>query len=200
MSRRLVLPILLLPILTACGAGAPGPQSTTAAASTAAAVTSAAATPFTASVHDVISQINLQLPLLVTDQGGVKLPTAVRPSGAFGGQIAPGTEVYLSTKGNAFSPVQAVTVRVTGSGGAVQTPTRLLSGIGVSLHALASEAIEAFRRDALPHLSAISTPRSTITVGKYYDLTVVVIDPSKLAFVYTPIGISPEPEAHLIGA
>ena len=127
----------------------------------------------------------------MTGESLSELPVAMREPRVFGGPVKPGVEIYLRSSGNAFSPVLAVVVRVTGASGSVQTPARLLSGVGVSLHALSPEAIDAFRTDALPRLSAVSGPRTTITVGAFYDLTVVVLDQSTISFVYTPVGIIP---------
>jgi hypothetical protein len=155
---------------------------------------------FTASVNDVISQINLQLPLLVTEGAATKLPTTVVRDGVFGGPVTRSVDIYLLSSANAFSPVRAVTVRVSGAAGSVQTPARLLGGVGVSLYSLSSEALDAFRKDALPRLSAITQTRTTITVGTFYDLTVVVLDQSKLGFVFTPIGVRPPSGVETIGA
>ncbi|MBE1463931.1 hypothetical protein [Kibdelosporangium phytohabitans] len=40
----------------------------------------------------------------------------------------------------------------------------------------------------------------TITVGKFYDLTVFVLDQANLAFVFTPIGVTPPPGTETMGA
>ncbi|MFD9703796.1 hypothetical protein [Lentzea sp. NPDC059081] len=58
------------------------------------------------------------------------LPTAVRPGGVFGGEVAAGIELYIRPQSNALTKVQAGTVHVTGSGGSFQTPARLLGGVG----------------------------------------------------------------------
>ncbi|WP_143261557.1 hypothetical protein [Allokutzneria sp. NRRL B-24872] len=149
-------------------------------------------------MNDVLAQINLQLPLIA--EGATKLPTSVVRDGVFGGAVTRSAEIYLlSSAGHAFSPLRAATVRVSGSGGTVQTPARLLSGIGVSLFALDVDAVDAFRRDALPRLSLIAETRTKITVGSYYDLTVTVLSPSSLAFVFTPVGVVPPPGAESLG-
>jgi hypothetical protein len=156
-------------------------------------------TPFAASVHDVITQLNLQLPILVDAEVSTKLPVAVLHDGVFGGPVTRSAEIYLQSSANAFSPLRAVTVRVTGASGSVQTPARLLSGVGVSLYALSAEVADAFRKDALPRLSTITQTRTTITVGTFYDLTVVVLSQSELAFIFTPIGVSPPPGVENLG-
>jgi hypothetical protein len=154
---------------------------------------------FTASVHDVITQINLQLPMTAGAEAVTKLPTTVVRDGVFGGPVTKTAEMYLTSSGNAFNPVRAVVVRVHGTAGSVQTPARLLSSVGSSLYALSADAVSAFGKDALPHLSAIATPRTTITVGRFYDLTVIVLDQTNLAFVFTPVGVSPSPGAETLG-
>lgn len=100
-------------------------------------------------------------------------------------------EVFVKPQTSAFTKVHAVTVHVTGSGGAFQTPARLLSGVGTSLHQLSPEAADRFRTDALPELSSITQTRTTMTIKGFYDLTVVVRDSSSLAFVFTPVGVTP---------
>jgi hypothetical protein len=160
---------------------------------------SKAIAPFTASVNDVISQVNLQLSMLVDGGAATKLPVTVLKNGVFGGPVTRSVDIYLLSSSNAFSPVRAITLRVRSAGGPVQTPTRLLSGIGASLYALSRDAVESFRNDALPRLSVITQSRTTITVGTFYDLTVVVFDQSKLAFVFTPVGVTPPSGAETIG-
>jgi hypothetical protein len=155
---------------------------------------------FTVSVHDVITQINLQLPMLVETEAVTKLPTTVVKDGIFGGSVTKSAEIYLTSFGNAFNPVRAAVVGVRGAAGSVQTPARLLSGVGSSLHALSADAFSAFGTDVMPRLSAITQTRTTITVGKFYDLTVVVLDQANLAFVFTPIGVSPPLGAETMGA
>jgi hypothetical protein len=138
---------------------------------------------------------------MAVETGAVtKLPTTVVKDGVFGGSVTKTAEIYLRSSGNAFNPVRAVVVRVSGTAGSVQTPARLLSGVGSSLYALSADAVSAFRTDALPRLSAIAQTRTTITVGRFYDLTVVVLDQANLAFVFTPIGVSPPPGAETMGA
>lgn len=82
----------------------------------------------------------------------------------------------------------------------MHTPTRLLGGVGSSLNGSSADAAAAFTADALPRLSNISQTRTTITVGSYYDLTVVVLDGLKLVFVFTPVGISPPAGAEVLGS
>lgn len=146
--------------------------------------------PFTISVNDVIAQINLQLPLL-EDEPSVPLPRTISADGTFGGPVTSDTTIRIVPEGNAFEPVTAVVVRTTGTAGSVQTPARLLSGIGASLHSLSPDAVAAFGRDVLPRLSALSQSRTTITVGSFYDLTIVVVDTSKLTYIFTPVGVAP---------
>jgi hypothetical protein len=170
------------------------PTSATAPATTSAMTTTKSSpgtdAAFTVSVHDVITQINLQLPMIVETGPATKLPATVVKDGVFGGPVTKTAEIYLTSSGNAFNPVRAVVVRVSGTAGSVQTPARLLSGVGSSLHALSADAVSAFRTDVLPRLSAITQTRTTITVGKFYDLTVVVLDQANLAFIFTPIGVA----------
>ncbi|USX54038.1 hypothetical protein [Lentzea sp. HUAS12] len=137
----------------------------------------------------MITALNVQLPLL--QEGGQPLPTTVQPGGVFGGRVASGIDIFVKPQTSAFSKVEAVTVHVTGSAGAISTPARLLSGVGTSLHQLSPEAAEAFRLDALPKLSTLTQTRTTINVAGFYDMTVVVRDQSTLAFVFTPIGVTP---------
>ncbi|MCS7484062.1 hypothetical protein ACFFQW_48765 [Umezawaea endophytica] len=156
--------------------------------------------PFTASANDVITQLNLQLPILMTGESPTNIPVVMREPGVFGGPVKPGVEIYLRSSGNAFSPLLATVVRVTGVNGTVQAPARLLSGVGVSHYALSPDVIDAFREDALPHLSAVSRTRTTLTVGTYYDLTIVVLETSSIAFIFTPVGVSPPPGVENLGA
>jgi hypothetical protein len=181
--------------------GVPSPISATTTTST---MTTSKSSPgmgaaFTASVHDVITQINLQLPMTAGAGAVTKLPTTVVKEGVFGGPVTKTADIYLTSSGNAFNPVRVVVVRVHGTAGSVQTPARLLSSVGSSLYALSADAVSAFGKDALPRLSTIATTRSTITVGTFYDLTVVVLDQTNLAFVFTPIGVSPSPGAETMG-
>ncbi|MFE2752691.1 hypothetical protein ACFXGA_11895 [Actinosynnema sp. NPDC059335] len=145
----------------------------------------------------MIDQINLQLPLLAT--GSSPLPTTIAKPGVFGGKVTPVTEIYLLPESSAFSKTRAVTAHVTGNNGTVQTPARLLSGIGASLNTLSSEALEAFQRDALPQLSMLTKTRTTITVGSFYDLTILVRGSTSLTFIYTPVGTTPPSEAETLG-
>jgi hypothetical protein len=87
--------------------------------------------------------------------------------------------------------VSAIVVRTTGTAGSVPTPARLLSGIGASLYALSADAITAFGQDVLPRLSSLNQSRTTITVSSFYDLTIVVVDSSKLTYIFTPVGVAP---------
>lgn len=194
MSQRSFLVACLMLGMTACGAG--DQQSATPSASSSPTTTNATATTtavsaasFTASANDVITALNVQLPLL--QEGGQPLPTTVQPGGVFGGRVASGIDIFVKPQTSAFSKVEAVTVHVTGSAGAISTPARLLSGVGTSLHQLSPEAAEAFRLDALPKLSTLTQTRTTINVAGFYDMTVVVRDQSTLAFVFTPIGVTP---------
>ncbi|MET0134814.1 MAG: hypothetical protein ABW215_14625 [Kibdelosporangium sp.] len=149
-------------------------------------------------MNDAIAQINVQLPLMVLDEPATPLPDT-SSSGVFGGRVTADAAVYLMDSGNAFTPVQAVTVHATGPSGSVSTPARLLSGVGAALHVLSSDAVTAFRTEALPRLSALSQTRTTIRVGTFYDLTVVVVDSSNLTFVFTPVGVNPPPGAESLG-
>ena len=72
--------------------------------------------------------------------------------------------------------------------------------LGVSLYALSPDVADAFRQYALPRLTSISQNRTTITVGTYYDLTIVIVDQSTLVFLYTPVGVSPPVGAENLGA
>ena len=73
----------------------------------------------------------------------------------------------------------------------MSTPARLLSGIGASLFAMSADAVAAFGEDVLPKLSVLDQTRTTITVGSFYDLTIVVVDSNTLTFVFTPVGVPP---------
>ncbi|MFC6091121.1 hypothetical protein [Saccharothrix lopnurensis] len=145
----------------------------------------------------MIDQINLQLPILADESS--PLPTTVVKQGIFGGKVTPVTEIYLLPESSAFSKTRAVTVYVKGRNGTVQTPARLLSGIGASLNTLSSEAVEAFHKDALPQLSMLTKVRTTITVGSFYDLTILVRSSTSLTFIYTPVGATPPSEAETLG-
>ncbi|WP_158846232.1 hypothetical protein [Saccharothrix deserti] len=145
----------------------------------------------------MITQINLQLPILTDDSS--PLPTTIVKEGVFGGRATSNTKIYLLPESSAFSKTRAVTAHVTGSGGSVQTPARLLSGIGASLNTLSSDAVEAFQKDALPRLSMLTQSRTTITVGSFYDLTILVRSSTSLTFIYTPIGTTPPSEAETLG-
>ena len=172
-------------------AGTPLPVDRTATSPTPATTTSSpGSTPFTASVNDVITQINLQLPILVENGTPTSLPVTIGPDGTFGGPVTPTTEIRLIPQGNAFEPVAAVTVRTRATAGTLLTPARLLSGIGAALYSLSSDAVAAFGDDVLPRLSALDQTRTTITVGTFYDLTIVVIDASELTYTFTPIGVA----------
>ena len=162
------------------------PQTTTTTATT-----TPANKPFATSVHDVITQINLQLPMLVEDGSPTPLPATIGPDGTFGGPVTPTTEIRLIPQGNAFEPVTAVIVRTRASEGTLLTPARLLSGIGAALHSLSSDAVAAFGDDALPRLSTLDQTRTTITVGTFYDLTIEVVNPTELSYSFTPIGAGP---------
>ncbi|MEV0679852.1 hypothetical protein AB0I60_25325 [Actinosynnema sp. NPDC050436] len=148
-------------------------------------------------MNDVIAQINLQLPILAA--GSSPLPAAIMKQGVFGGKVSPDTRIYLLPESSAFSKTRAVTAHVNGSGGTIQTPARLLSGIGASLNTLSSEAVEAFHKDVLPQLSTLTKTRTTITVGSFYDLTILVRSSTSLVFIYTPVGVTPPSEAETLG-
>lgn len=201
--RVAALPVLAL--LAACtgptvetGSPVPSPAASSAATATATtATTTAAPAGFSASVLDTITALNMQLPVL--HDGATPLPTTVRPGGVFGGKTTPDIAIYLLPQNSAFSKVQVVTVHVAGSGGAFQTPARLLSGVGASLYELSAEAVEAFHRDALPKLSTITQVRTKVTVGRFYDLTVVLQGSSSLAFVFTPVGVEPSVDHETLG-
>jgi hypothetical protein len=150
--------------------------------------------PFIGSVNDFITQLNIQLPILVEDQAPTPIPLVVSGDGTFGGPVTSNTEVRIVPEGNAFEPVSAIVVRTNGRAGAVSTPARLLSGIGASLFTMSAEAVSAFVQDALPKLSSLNQERTIITVGSFYDLTIVVIDSSRLVYIFTPIGVIPGPE------
>jgi hypothetical protein len=195
MNKRVVLATLMVLLGSACGdnvAGSPRPLEPTVATQSPTTTTSKPSSkPFTVSVHDVIVQINLQLPLLVTNETSTPLPVAISADGTFGGPVTSDTEIRLVPEGNAFEPASAIVVRTTGTAGSVQTPARLLSGIGASLYALSTDAITAFGEDVLPRLSALDQSRTTITVGSFYDLTIVVVNSSKLTYIFTPVGVAP---------
>jgi hypothetical protein len=196
MNKRVVLAILVVLLGSACGdntAGSPmSPEPTiTRESPTTTTTTDRPSKPFTVSVNDVIAQINLQLPLLIEDEPSIPLPVAISVDRTFGGPVTSDTEIRLIPQGNAFEPVSAIVVRTTGTAGSAQTPARLLSGIGASLHTLSTDAITAFGRDVLPRLSSLRQSRTTITVGSFYDLTIVVVDPSRLTYIFTPVGVAP---------
>lgn len=190
MSQRSFFAAVVLLGVTACGTGGQQAAPTSTSATTTITTTTAPLqAAFNASANDVLAALNLQLPVL--HEGAQQLPTSVRPGGIFGGQVSPDIEIYIQPQSNALTKVQAVTVHVTGSGGAFQTPARLLGGVGTSLYQLSPDALDAFRTDALPKLTSITGTRTTLTVKKFYDLTVVARDSSSLAFVFTPIGVTP---------
>lgn len=192
MNKQVVLAVLVILLGSACGdniTGSPRPSETTTV--TESSTTEPSAKPFAASVNDVIAQVNLQLPLLVTDEPSIPLPVTISEDGTFGGPVTSDTEIRLVPEGNAFEPVAAIVVRTTGTTGSVETPARLLSGIGASLYTLSTDAITAFSRDVLPRLSALNQSRTTITVGSFYDLTIVVVNSSKLTYIFTPVGVAP---------
>ncbi|WP_133907508.1 hypothetical protein [Actinophytocola oryzae] len=147
--------------------------------------------PFTGSVNDFITQLNVQLPLLIENEAPTPIPLAISGDGTFGGPVSSNTEVRIVPEGNAFEPVSAIVVRTTGPAGVVPTPARLLSGIGASLYTMSVEAVSAFSRDVLPRLSSLSQKRTTISVGSFYDLTIVVVNSSRLSYIFTPIGVTP---------
>lgn len=192
MSHRSFLAACVLVGVTACGAGAQQaastPSATTATTTTTTPTTVVPDMSFDASANDVLTALNMQLPIL--HDGAQPLPTSVRPGGVFGGRVSPDVEIYVLPQTSALSKVRAVTVHVTGSGGAFQTPARLLSGVGTSLYGLSADAADGFRTEALPKLSSITQTRTTLTVKNFYELTVVVRDSSSLAFVFTPIGVT----------
>ncbi len=199
-SHRSLLAACVLVGVAACGAGAQQAVPTSSATTAATATTTTTPTtvapdvPFDASANDVLTALNMQLPIL--HEGAHPLSTSVRPGGAFGGRVSPDVEIYVLPQTSALSKVRAVTVHVTGSGsgsgsgGAFQTPARLLSGVGTSLYGLSADAADGFRTDALPKLSSITQTRTALTVKKFYELTVVVRNSSSLAFVFTPIGVT----------
>lgn len=191
MSYRSFLIAVTLVGVTACGTGDQhaAPATSTTAPPTTTTTSAAPEKSFSASANDLLTALNMQLPIL--HDGAKPLPTSAQPGGIFGGRVSPNVEIYIRPESNAFSKVRAVTVHVTGSGGAVQAPARLLSGVGTSLYALSPDAIDAFRTEALPRLSTVTQPRTTVTVKQFYDLTIVVRDSSTLAFVYTPVGVAP---------
>lgn len=115
------------------------------------------------SVNDVITQINVQLPILIEEGSSTPLPAEIKLDGTFGGPTA----------------------------GSLFTPARLLSGIGAALYSLSSDAVAAFGDDVLPQLATLDEMRTTITIGHFYDLTIVVVDSSELTYTFTPIGVAP---------
>jgi transcriptional regulator with XRE-family HTH domain len=157
-----------------------------------------ATAPFDRSANDVIEALNLQLPLI--DLDGARLPTAAVSTGVFGGRLTSNAEVYLQAADTLFSKVRAVTVRVTGTGGTVATPAKLLSGVGSSVCGVSADAVAAFTTDVLPHLSSIDRPRTVLSVGAFYTLTVVVLDSSTLAFIFTPAGVDAPAGSELLGS
>lgn len=196
MKKRVVLAILIVILGSGCGsniAGSPAVQKSISSAVTPTVTTTTEPPnePFAGSVNDFIAQINLQLPLLVEDESPTSLPVAISADGTFGGQVTSDTEIRVIPEGNAFEPVSAIVVRAKGTAGSVPAPARLLSGIGASLYAMSVDAVTAFGEDALPQLSVLDQTRTTITVGSFYDLTIVVVDPNKLAFIFTPVGVAP---------
>lgn len=198
MKRHVVLATLVVFLGSACSentTGAPIAQDTMSTAESTTMTTTAAAErsgkPFAGSVNDFIAQLNLQLPLLLEDEVPTPIPLAISGDGTFGGPVSSDTEVRVVPKGNAFEPVAAIVVRTNGPAGAVSTPARLLSGIGASLYTMSVEAVTAFSQDVLPRLSSLNQTRTTITVGSFYDLTIVVVDPSRLTYIFTPVGVAP---------
>jgi hypothetical protein len=201
-KRHLILATLVMLLSVACGdntAGSPIPRYRTSTTEPATTTTTTTTTteisgkPFVGSVNDFITQLNIQLPILVTEVPK-PIPLVISADGTFGGPVTSDTEVRIVPEGNAFEPVSAIVVRTKGPAGAVSTPARLLSGIGASLYTMSAEAVSAFGHDALPKLSSLNQERTTITVGSFYDLTIVVIDSSHLSYIFTPIGVTPGPE------
>ena len=196
MKKYVALATLVVILGSGCGSNTAGsptpgkPRSTTATPTTTT-TTDTPSEPFAGSVNDLIAQINLQLPLLAEDESPASIPLAISADGTFGGQVTSDTEICIVPEGNAFEPVSAVVVRTEGTGGSVPTPARLLSGIGASLYAMSVDAVTAFSDDVLPRLSVLEQTRTTITVGSFYDLTIVVVDPNRLSFIYTPVGVAP---------
>ena len=138
------------------------------------------------------------VPLLEPE--GTLLTSTVLSPGVFGGRVTPNAAVYIQVADSLFSKVKTATVRVTGSNGQIATPTKLLSGVGSSVCGVSADAVSAFSTDAIPQLSSISQTRTVIPVGTLYTLTVVVVDSSTLAFVYTPSGVDAPAGSELIGA
>jgi len=192
--------IVALLLATACSSGQASNTSTSVATTTPPSTTSAPAQPdvtFSTSTEDMLDALNPQLPVLL--QGAVALPRTIKSDKVYGGAVTPAVEIYLRSQSDLFGVVRVVTVHVKGTPGKVSTPARLLSGIGVSLYGLAPEAAEAFTRDALPRLSEVTRPVTTITVGTLYDLTVVADNSATLTFVFTPVGVLATPEDAALG-
>jgi hypothetical protein len=193
MKRHVAVATLVLILGSGCASNTAGsptppkPSSTTPTTTT----TDPLSEPFAGSVNDLIAQINIQLPLLAENESATPLPMVISADGTFGGQVTSDTEIRIVPAGNAFDPVLAVVVRTEGTGGSVQTPARLLSGIGGSLYALSIDAVTAFNDDVLPRLSVLDQTRTTITVGSFYDLTIIVVDPNRLSYIFTPVGVAP---------
>lgn len=165
--------------------------STTSSTSTTTTTTEPRSEPFAGSVNDFVTMFNIQLPLLIEDETPKPIPLEISADGTFGSQVTADTEIRIITDGSAFEPVSAVVVRTQGTGGSVSTPARLLSGVGATLHTMSADAVTAFGEDVLPQLSAIDQTRTTITVGSFYDLTIVVVDSNRLTYIFTPIGVAP---------
>lgn len=196
MRKHIALATLVMLLGSACSDntdGSPTAQdpTTTTESTTTTKTSEISEESFKGSVNDFITQINLQLPLLIEDEVPTPIPLAISDDGTFGGPVSSDTEVRIVPEGSAFDPVAAVIVRTEGTAGAVPTPARLLSGIGASLYTLSADAVAAFGEDVLPQLSSLNQTRTTITVGSFYDLTIVVVDSSRLAYIFTPIGVAP---------
>ncbi|GLZ38140.1 hypothetical protein Acsp05_17640 [Actinokineospora sp. NBRC 105648] len=152
---------------------------------------------FDSSVNDVLTLLNGQIPIL--EPGSSTLPTIALRKGVFGGQVKSDAEIYLLSRESLLDDTRAVAVRITGSAGSVNTPTRLLSVVGASVNKLSADSVQAFSESVLPKLSTIAQTRTTITVGTFYTLTIIVSNSSSLTFIYTPVGTEPPVEAETLG-
>jgi len=200
MARTLLAPALVLLAVTAVGcddgAALPAAAPATSPTSTTVSASNQAAT-FDSSINDVLTLLNGQIPIL--EPGSTALPTTAVTNGVFGGRVKPDAEIYLLSQGNLLDATRAVTVRIAGSGGSINTPARLLSAVGASVTKLSADSVQAFSESVLPELPTIAQTRTTITVGTFYTLTIIVSNSSSLTFIYTPVGTEPPIEAGTLG-
>lgn len=110
-----------------------------------------------------------------------------------------GLDVIVSASGTTewvavspAAPAETVSFVATYNEG-FSTPAQLLAGLGAQLYDLDPAVVEAFNTDALDALSSIGEGVTTIPVGDYYDLAIVVDfddvgEPRGLLYLHLPQG------------